>query len=382
MRNRRSQFVPKLILAPLVLALVMFGMSCSKESPTAPSPPGDDVNALPEVPQPSAPNTTPPAYSASTLVARQHSGDFNPVVSAITGNWTIYVRQARWWGITPPCAGDEVPAYQGVSCCHDLPDRTVTVPGCGLLAAETHTFPLSPTKYGSPQPPWQYRCALLANGNLQVSPMIEHKNWAEGCIGSGTPPTCWDYVMWCVRSQVRGLKLQTTPYLLRERFWERVPLDDQGLVAVWLNGDDSFDVTTTYRSGSDSTATNSFAKTLKVGAEGTFDWLKLSVEATIQKTFSTSVTISASEERSYQKHLVGDAGTITCHTLWSLVDQYRWANASKNLYTDPSYKFVFGGPDPRGRTVEFEIRGQQLYLMKTVFDQSGALERSELVAVR
>ncbi|HUK63545.1 MAG TPA: hypothetical protein VLV15_09430, partial [Dongiaceae bacterium] len=64
-----------------------------------------------------------------------------------------------------------------------------------------------------------------------------------------------------------------------------------------------------------------------------------------------------------------------------LVDQYRWVDANQHPYTDPSYRFVFGGPDARGRAAEFEIRGQQLYLMKTVFDQTGAYERSELIPV-
>jgi hypothetical protein len=225
------------------------------------------------------------------------------------------------------------------------------------------------------------RFALMVQGRLQVPPLYEDGQSNGECL-TGGDVICFDWVEWRVHREGTGRMLQGAPCLLRERFWERVPMDDQGLAAVWLVGNDAFDVTTTYRVGSDSTTTNSFAKTVKVGAEGTFEWLKLDVEATIQKTYSTSVTISASEERSYQKHLVGDAGKLTCHTLWSLVDQYRWTDAGKNPFTDPNYEFQVGPPDPRGRPVEFEMRGQQLVLMKTTFNQSGAPERSELIAVR
>ena len=377
MRKPRSPLPWGLVFAPLVLVLVASSLSCSKSSTTAPFIPADDVNALPVVPEPSAPHTTPPLYSASTFVLRPHTGDFNPLVPALTGHWKVYVHQIRWTPPAQPCDGPEKLAYEGDACCHDLPNVSVRVEGCGLLNDQTHTFECSPTAY--PKDPFVQRFALMVNGGLQVPPLGRYASGKAECL-TGVGDLCFDAVGWAVRHEVTGRQLQRAPYLLRERFWERVPMDDQGLEAVWLSGDNTFDVTTTYRTGCDSAASNSFAKSLKIGAEGTFEWLKVSVEATITKTFTTSVTLSQSQERSYSKHLVGDAGKITCHTLWSLVDQYRWSDGGKALYTDPNYQFTFGQADARGRPVELEVRGQQLFLMKSTFDQNGVLERSELLA--
>jgi hypothetical protein len=162
------------------------------------------------------------------------------------------------------------------------------------------------------------------------------------------------------RLSYEGFELNSAPNLRRDRFWVRRPLEGGVGNFLLLIGDTQGEITTTYTSGSSTTETEEFGRTVTASAGLDFGKLSLGVEVSISRTFSTSVTVSSESSESFTKTVFGEDGKIVQFQVWELVERYTITDPAGEPFTDPAFAF---------EPVEFHIRGVAVALDATKFDQ-------------
>lgn len=379
--RRRVAITLVVCVSTLVLALASCGGDDGTVAPKTGSIPPPDPD-LPQVPTLASPNDDPVMRSESVAHTRG-ARDYAPLIVSAMADWHVrgyleYEESPFWincnggWrdlygseGGKAAAWSDEIPAAEGC-----LTGCLLYLPMCGV-------WPASVTEW-----PADARPTFIRDGDRIPPPYL--LTWKdrldERCrlreIPSGK--CLKKYWLWReINAEVKDIEKQ--PYIRRTRFWA-VQKWESGATVQRIDGDNEVQMTTTYTTGCENTQTESFAYTLGGSVGGTLEVLSATIEASMTKTFETSVTVSNQQQTSVTKILKGDAGKITCHVMWVLIERYTFVDDEGNRFGDPNYVFHEGFTDPfTDEVYDFEIQGKQEHLAKYIFDHDGALLEMVLV---
>lgn len=371
----RQQAALSLFFSFLLVFVSLVGCG-DDDGPTKPKIVEDDENALPEIPALVDAQAEPPSRS-ETVTSAKAASDYCPAVVNVRANISVdgrgkYESLSGGW---IDCYGDwRNGIYVGFEWLDQLPTATANFGSCGLLTSYTaHGLALATSSVPSTQ-----RVVLMENKTLLEAP--PRIGWETGygpsiCRESIPLIGCTSRVALKLRYSIDGRPLTEQPHLRRDRFWVSVPWESGNHVER-MTGAGSITGSSSYTQGSSIAETESFAYTVgaEIGASG--DVLSASVSASLTQTFSTTVTVSESETRSFARQLEGSEGKRTCFVLWVLYEQYSFTHEDGTPFTDPYYAFDPGIEDPGSdRFYQLQIAGGQAEATAYVFDMgSGKLE--------
>ena len=117
-------------------------------------------------------------------------------------------------------------------------------------------------------------------------------------------------------------------------------------------------VSFSYSSGSTTTKTEEFARSITVSVGGSWGAFSASVSATLSQTFTTSVEVRHDTTVAVSEELTGEPNVARVMTFWVLVEQYTITDANGDPYTDANYEIP---------PVEFTDQGRITALLATDF---------------
>jgi hypothetical protein len=359
-------------LAMLLVVPFVFGCGDATGPKTTPSTPG--LDSLPEIPRPVSLTDFGSSKSEVQTAIRPLAGDFRPEIGKVTADWAIQaMRLGGWFQGQPTTPSGPCPAavFEGTQASDRLANA---VPH---ECDETWNFPWTGTgrvPAGRPLVPDSIpRRVLWLDGvptAASVGTFAETLTRDGSCSFSGQlfPGFTATQVGPCTQTDAVTYMLRwpqvTTPvYVRRDRWWERRPLLVDGSDAFILEGPVTRTVTFSYSSGSTTTNTEEFARSITVEVGGSWDFFSASVSATLSQTFTTSVEVRRDTTVTVSEELAGEAGVARVMTFWVLVEQYSITDADGNPYEDANYQIP---------PVTFTDEGRITALLATDFPMGGA----------
>ena len=372
-RQSRKTIVFALCLSAL---LIFIYYACSDNgNPTAPTNHLPDDEGLPSVPVLTSPDAELPARSETRSIAKP-AFDFAPRISRALADW--YVRGYgiyEEWPTWIDCSGDwrDLCGGDGGGTTvegwnHELPSAHGCFDACGLVR------PFCPDSWDVKFDEFPNEARIVFWSDGVADPTPNPVKWT-----TNSPSICKDYdpIFGCVskviiRSEytVTGKAIEKKPYIRRDRFW--VPKTwESGSIVYQMSGDNEVWQKSQYTTGSSLTQTESFAWSLGASVGAEYKGLKAQIEGSITKTFEESITVSEEMTVSVDKHLKGDAGKVTCHVLWVLVERFTFVDKNGDRFSDLNYVFHAGFPDGVVQDLyyDFEMQGTREHLAKYVFDE-------------
>ena len=373
------------LLAAAILALTLGGCSNDPTDPGGSDAPTANYEGYPTVPKPTAvddfdqPDQS-EVFSVVTPLAGKHI-DFTPLWSAGTFTWDIdiqtqyeaFTSQGWVWTGDPPAdywSGtrhtSQLTFENGAV---DL--RNPTPKNSPLLGEPTYTY--------APMP---RRLKFIQDGVVLAEPS-NPKVDASACNfqflpADGTPDVTFDPGIfvgyWTLdvengfnqRSKRRAYyvaassapSLTNPVHMMRERFWERVLVDDTKSVRV----DPGFQKSVSYTRTNGTSYENSYAFARSIEGEASISPFDVGIKATgsLSETWSSSVTVTEQEDLSVTHTVTGIDGKTIIFSVWQSVERYSFVDEDGNPYTDPNYTF-----DDLGN---LEIRGDHEILQSAIFD--------------
>lgn len=364
-------------LLPLLVVLFLFGCADATAPKTTP-PATPNLDALPEIPRPVSLTDFGASKSEVQTEIRPLDGDFNPAIDKVTADWAIQAMRLGGWfqgHPTPPNGACPAAVFEGNQASDRLANAvphecsegwswTGTESGSGRVPAGSPLVPDSiPRRVlwldGAATPPSvaTFDETLTRDGTCSFQYLV------PGPIPSLTtvagPCTQTDAVTY----MLRWPKVTAPVYVRRDRWWERRPLLVDGSDAFILEGPVTRTVTFSYSSGSTTTNTEEFARSITVEVGGSWDFFSASVSATLSQTFTTSVEVRRDTTVSVTEELAGEAGVSRVMTFWVLVEHYSITDADGNPYEDDNYQIP---------PVTFTDEGRITALLATDFPLGGS----------
>jgi len=369
------------VMVVVLCALLFAVISCSSDDGPVGTGGGTLPNeeGIPPIPVLSSPNDDPPERS-TTLSLAKPAYTYMPQIVRGKAVWRVAgyaeYEDAPFW---VNCTGDARDLYNWdgsvtTEIWNDaIPDATGCFDGCGI------SLPHCPASWQVKFYSWptEQRFAFVWDGQAVSNPEMVWEVWSETLCRVTNP--CRSKVRVFSAYVAEGKPLEKVPHLRRDRFWVAKEWES-GAVVHRITGDNETRMKTQYTTGCDNTQTESFAYTLGASFGADYNGLSGTIEASITKTFTTSITVSEQTMTSVEKILRGDAGMITCHIMWVLVERYTFVDENGDRLADPNYVFTQGFQDPVTDTWhDFEITGTQEHVAKYVFDDTGALLEVSIV---
>jgi hypothetical protein len=359
----------------LMLLAVPFVFGCAdvaapKTTPTA--TPG--LDSLPEIPRPVSLTNFGASKSEVQTEIRPLAGDFNPAIDVVTADWAIQAQRLNGsfqGSQTVPTGACPAAVFEGTDASSRLANAIphecnetwglFGAAGTGRVPAGTPLVPDSiPRRVlwldGAPAPAsvGSFIETVTRNGTcsflIQVAPFI-----TETRAGPCTQTDALTYML-------RWPQVTKPVYMRRDRWWERRPLLVDGSDAFILEGPVTRTVTFSYSSGSTTTNTEEFARSITVSVGGSWDFFSASVSATLSQTFTTSVEVRRDTTVTVSEELSGEAGVARVMTFWVLVERYSITDADGNPYEDDNYQIP---------PVTFTDEGRITALLATDFPLGG-----------
>jgi hypothetical protein len=359
----------------LPLLAVPFGFACVEPAaPNDTTPPTANLDALPEIPRPVSLTDFGASRSEVQTEVRLLAGDFRPEIDEVTADWAIQAQRTggSFQGYpTIPTGPCPAAVFEGVQASDRLTNAvshtcqmnwSVFPPGSGRVPAGRPLVPDSlPRRVlwldGAPNPASVGRFAetLTRDGTCSFTmpalPPLPSQTRAGPCAQTDA-----------VTYVLRWPQVTTPVYVRRDRWWERRPLLVDGSEAFILEGPVTRTVSFSYSSGSTTTNTEEFARSITVEVGGSYSFFSASVSATLSQTFSTTVEVRRDTTVTVTEELSGEPGVARVMTFWVLVERYSITDADGNPYGDDHYQIP---------PVDFTDEGRITALLATDFPSTG-----------
>jgi hypothetical protein len=360
-----KNYLKKIIAAFVMLLVVMIFISGCSDS-TGPDNGNNNIinEDVPKIPKPSHPGGETGAYSDTVTVISPLSTNYRPLITV------MYLSEAtsKSRGYLYITFMDQSRTSSWVS--QDVQESIWSdqvefiIPN--IYYANGGQIPAPPLPILSPVTfkghlPWD-RILLMENGEI-LPPQP----------GQGGINTIWTRVtdigigniqyqekIQCQFGYTAGESLSSVPSLRRDRFWVRRPLEGGVGNFLLLTGNTQGEIATSYTSGTSTTETETFGRSVTASAGLSFGGLSAGIEVTLSQSFSTSVTVSEESSVSFTKTVSGENGKIVHFQVWELVERYTITDSKGEPFTDPNYLF---------EPVELHIRGVAVALEATTFDE-------------
>jgi hypothetical protein len=241
-------------------------------------------------------------YSDTVTVIEPLTTHYRPMVKSAYAAWGLQTRCCIFVYFLMDWTCDNWVAFVGMqpAWSDTLPVVNVTcggLPNSGTIARPD---------------PWT-RILLVKDGYVIEPP--------EGESGVETQPQVLTTRVDC-RLAWQTRPIETRPHLRRDRFWVRKQLEGGAGNFLLLIGDTQGEISTTYTSGSSTTETEKFGRSVTATAGLNLGALSLGVSATISQSFSTSVTVSEETSETFTKTVFGEDGKTVHFQVWELVEYY------------------------------------------------------------
>lgn len=329
------------IIILLVVIFVLGGLHTGCSESTSPDTSGDNGDTppadWPTIPQPSAPYEDTESTSDTMTVIQPLNTNYRPNVMRALCLWSGNSMFCTYSYVSPFCEETEYEPIMLINLpecwSNDIPPLDYT--GCGKpYCCPTGLINVSFAKsFG--------RVLLLEDGEI-----ADPVSWAP------IPRTIWTslshicYESACTMSTIHWIELSLSgqlrsieelPYLRRDRYWQRVWIANENSYFKVLIGDTEYDMSVSYTTGTSTTETESFGRSVTTSAGLDFGALKASVEVTISQSFSTSVTIHDEKTIEETYKVFGEDGKYVQFQVWEGVEIFTVTDAEGNPYTDPNY---------------------------------------------
>ncbi len=341
--------LPPLHFVTFLIALVLLAcltLGCSES--TAPGSSDDNgdtpIPDWPVIPQPSAPYEDTESTSDTLTVIEPLATNYRPmVVRALcpwsgnsrfrTHSFSLYCDETEYGAMAliylDEYWSNEIPPFD----CYNQCDAICSNPNYGCPSGPIDASLEEP--YG--------RILLMEKGDF-VNPVppitISGAVWTGGqhwCPASACVLYTRHYLDMNLHGDVRAL--EEPLYLRRDRYWQRVWIADENSYFKVLIGNTEYDLSVSYTSGTSTTETESFGRSVTTSAGLDFGALSASVEVTISQSFSTSVTISEEMTVEETYKVFGEDGKYVQFQVWEGVEIFTITDAEGNPYADPYYVF-------------------------------------------
>ena len=326
------------IVIMMAVAVILTGCSDSTSPDDSGGNGGVEPADWPVIPQPSAPYEDTAPTSDTLTIIQPLTTNYRPSVMRTLCGWS---GNSIYW----------THSYMGIC------DRTDSSPIMLINLSDSWSSAMPPIDYSGcsnpgyccPSGPIDVsraepfcRALLLEDGSI-VSPVewagIHETIWTSSyhfCPDS----YCGFAVHWIELSLNGHLRsLEGPVYLRRDRYWHRVWIADENSYFKVLIGNTEYDLSVSYTSGTSTTETETFGRSVTTSGGLDFGFLKASVEVTISQSFSTSVTLSEETTIEETYKVFGEDGKYVQFQVWEGVEIFTITDAEGNPYTDPSYVF-------------------------------------------
>lgn len=331
-------------LLPLLVVPLVFGCidsTAPKTTPSATTSATPSTDSLPPIPRPSSLTDFGPSTSEVQTEIRPLEGDFDPQIDTVTADWAI--EAVRWGGTLgsglslTPTVGCAAMVFEGTAASDRLansvsqscPESDVNFgfPTVGTVSAGT---PLLPDPDSLP------RRLIWLDGAATPASLGTFTRLLQRLGTCTTFGACWQTDV--VTYTLRWPQATKPVYVRRDRWWERRPLLGDGSQGLILEGPVTRTVSFTYSSGSTTTNTQEFARSITAEAGLSYGAFSASVSATLSQTFTTSVEVRRDTTVSVTEELSGEAGVARVMTFWVLMQRYTITDADGNPYEDDNYR--------------------------------------------
>jgi hypothetical protein len=337
-------------LLAIVSVALLIAFACSDS--TAPEEPaggggGNPYTDVPPIPEPSTPGGETGTLSDTVTVIGPLTTNYRPMVRSAFCAWGVRTRCCTRILFPPITDCTNWVALVGMQ-----PTWSDGLPELNITGCAHQTLPPPPVSIARPDP-WQ-RFLLMEDGIL-VEPEPGGSGvevlWAASNGMIEESAQC--ELFWQPRTA------ETAPHVRRDRFWVRKQLEGGAGNFLLLIGDTQGEISTTYTSGSSTTETEEFGRSVTASAGLSLGALSLGVSVTLSETFSTSVTVSEETSETFTKTVFGEDGKTVHFQVWELVEYYTITDADGKPFTDPNYTVELS---------DFHIRGVGVALVATKFD--------------
>ena len=347
--NARMSSIPVLSILSLIVLFLLVCLTVGCSDSTSPDTSGDNgdtpIPDWPVIPQPSAPYEDTKSTSDTLTVIEPLATNYRPLVVRALCPWSGNSMFRTYSHMIPYCEeteygpisliyldeywSNEIPSFD----CYNQCDAICSHPGYGC--------PEEPIDVSFDEP--YGRILLMEKGEIMddVQPIL-----VSGTVWSGSEHFCYEsecqvwtrhYLEMYLEGETRAL--EDPLYLRRDRYWQRVWIADENSYFKVLIGDTEYDLTVSYTSGTSTTETETFGRSVTTSAGLDFGALTASVEVTISQSFSTSVTISEEMTVEETYKVFGEDGKYVQFQVWEGVEIFTITDADGNPYTDPYYVF-------------------------------------------
>lgn len=340
-----SSIIALLALFSFLLACLAVGCSDSTAPGTSDDNGDQPIPDWPVIPQPSAPYEDTEPTSDTLTVIQPLTTNYRPLVVRALCPWSVNSRFRTYSVAVPWCEETE---YGPISFIYLDELWSSEIPPmdfynqCDVICSHPD--------YGCPSEPIDIfldepcgRILLMEDDDFvdPVPPIV-----ITGTIWNGSEHFCresmcqlWTthYLEMHLEGEVRAL--EGPLYLRRDRYWQRVWIADENSYFKVLIGETEYNLSVSYTSGTSTTETESFGRSVTASAGLDFGALTASVEVTISQSFSTSVTISEEMTVEETYKVFGEDGKYVQFQVWEGVEIFTITDTEGNPYTDPYYVF-------------------------------------------
>lgn len=313
------------LIATLGILALLAGCSESPSDPGGGDPGGDGGTGtftdVPEIPQPATLGGDVPARSDIATRIEPLDGAFRPLVVDAQGRWQSRTR----------CGGEE-----------RNPRNDFGWASAMHAVSEFREVARKVTN----------RRMVLLDGSGAATVPREDEFVREECMPFG-PASDGHY------QEFVGLELAADVHVRRDRHWELKPLEGAAGDYLLVYPNTEGEVSTSYTSGTTTSQTEEFGKSLTVTAGLSYSVLSASVSGTLSETFSSSVAVSETNSETFTKRVTGKDGKVVQFMVWELVEEYSITDADGEPLTDENYVVT---------TSSMGRRGVAIALQSTEFD--------------
>ena len=331
--------------------------SCSS-NPTAPkvalTDPGAPPDTYPPIPRPSTsprevtPDTSESYYAIVPIDGKQV--DFAPTWSEGVFTWHIDVQtQHRIWGRTDWVGYPPAPYWDGNTRNTKLvfengqvdlkwPDPVRYYDTRRLQFVKAGNVVDSPANPDLHDDTVVFDWLPWPNIDPNYRPTLYHGSFAGSKYRAETK-----YVRALYQVVAQSCAKLTNPvFLKRQRFWERVYLNNGSLKSVIIDPGATYSVTYTRLQGVDDNVSHTFTKTIsaEVNASTPADIADAKLGGSLSDAFATSVTGHSETSTNENQTFNGKDGQTVVYSVWRSVERHTFVDKDGNPYTDPNFTFV------------------------------------------
>lgn len=331
---------PIITLILLVILFSVFFIGCSDSTSPDTSGGNGDPEPVdwPVIPQPSAPYEDTAPTSDTLTVIHPLTTNYRPNVVRALCSWSgnsIYWTHS-YAGFCDQTYSDPIMLINLADCWSNA-IAPLDYSGCSFPG---YCCPSGPIDISRAEP--YGRVLLLEDGGI-----VDPVEWASihEAIWTGSyhfcPESFCGFAVHWIELNLRGQlrPIEEPVYLRRDRYWQRVWIADENSYFKVLIGDTEYDLTVSYTSGTSTTETETFGRSVTTSGGLDFGFLKASVEVTISQSFSTSVTLSEETTVGETYKVFGEDGKYVQFQVWEGVEIFTITDAEGNPYTDLNYVF-------------------------------------------